>query len=86
MNATSRKLRRAALGRDPSYPRLLSAWTGDGAAYDVAANRLDFSAWWKASNIHRRMFLLLCAYDHELITQANLAAYHGDIDGDLDGA
>ena len=74
---------RIALMKTPSAPQRISSWTGDTAAFNVVAHRLHtFEEWWdkSAQMDARRMFLVLCAYDHEDINRANWAAYHGGED------
>lgn len=86
MNSASRQLMRAAQYKTPNDPQRIGSWTGNTEAFDVVATRLSsVYDWWDTSVpiLARRMFLVLCAIDHDDITKANWAAYHGGEDDGL---
>lgn len=86
MNAASRQLIRAAHYKEPDAPQRIGAWTGNTEAFDVLAARLvTLDEWWSQTTPieARRMFLVLCALDHDEVTKANWAAYHGGEDSGL---
>lgn len=86
MISASRQLMRAAQYKTPSEPQRIGSWTGNTEAFDVVAARLvTLDEWWSPSSPieARRMFLVLCAIDHDEVTKANWAAYHGGEDDGL---